>query len=1080
MQILLITSMFTLIINTLPIKATNTIYIRPDGSIDPSTAPIQRDGNLYTFTADIYEPIVVQRSNIVIDGNRHTLRGSDGAKGFYLFNLGKVVIKNTTIAGFESGIYVLESYDINITANTIASNTNGIYFDSSTPDNYVFDNDILENVLAGVLLKRSKGVYIFLNDIIGREPPNPSTSGIWIDSADNIKYGNISVFDNNIASSSYGVYLEKPHNLEDTVSRNNIYENNYGIYLIGSSNNTVSGNTLRDNDKGIYIKSSSPGPNKVYDNTIVNTIEKTGGILIESSSNSELKNNRIAGAGNRWNFGVWGNSRLDYLHNIDDSNKVDDKPIYYLRNKENYEINPSKYPSVGYLALVDSKNITVRGLTLEKNGQGILLVSTRDSTITKNTITRNGDGVLIFLSSYNNVYNNTINSGSVITPVAFGSGVFIRSSPYNNVLGNSIADNDKGIYLTGPSIINTISGNNITNSRTKGVYISLSSDGNEVSWNNIINSQNGAYLESSKDNVVSNNKIIDSKANGVYISASTGSTVSWNNITRSVESGVYLRSSHDNNEVSWNNIINSQNGVYIDTSNNNLVSRNNITNSNANGVYISSSNTNTVSDNNITRSNEDGVYLNSSNNNNVFRNIINNTGAYAIRLSSSPSNDVYGNTIENSGSAGISLSWSNNIEILGNNITQSYRGIDFYKSEWNTLYGNTVEGITDHAIHIDSSPNNNIFNNNFIIDGAWQIFSNSPTNYWNSSYRIGGTLIGGNYWSAYTGIDVKSGPNQDLPGSDGIWDTPYSIPPAGTPDYYPLVNRYEGSQLPFYELTIIATVGDSNNPATNPAPGVYRFIEGQVVTVYAIQYSGYTFLYWELDSTSNASNPIIVNMNASHSLKAVFERQVGLGSDIAVTDVTPYQTVVGQNFTTYINVPLENQGNYTETFDVTLYADLDVTTIRDEYMIGNLTVILANRSSTIVKFQWNQTLLTVLINGTIIVAPKGNYTISAYAWPVPDETDTADNTYTDGTIVVAMPCDIAGSTTKPPAPPDGRVFIQDLFWLLQTYGSDTEKPNWNPNLDFAGDTATPPAPPDGKVNFVDVFWFIKYYGKTDP
>ncbi|MGC8954440.1 MAG: hypothetical protein ACP5N5_06980, partial [Desulfurococcus sp.] len=34
-----------------PAKAeSRTIYIRADGSIDPPTAPIRRDGNVYTFT----------------------------------------------------------------------------------------------------------------------------------------------------------------------------------------------------------------------------------------------------------------------------------------------------------------------------------------------------------------------------------------------------------------------------------------------------------------------------------------------------------------------------------------------------------------------------------------------------------------------------------------------------------------------------------------------------------------------------------------------------------------------------------------------------------------------------------------------------------------------------------------------------------------------------------------------------------------------------------------------------------------------------------------------------------------------
>jgi len=45
---------------------------------------------------------------------------------------------------------------------------------------------------------------------------------------------------------------------------------------------------------------------------------------------------------------------------------------------------------------------------------------------------------------------------------------------------------------------------------------------------------------------------------------------------------------------------------------------------------------------------------------------------------------------------------------------------------------------------------------------------------------------GGNYWSNYTGVDVKSGSYQNETGSDGIGDTPYIID-ANNIDDYPLV-----------------------------------------------------------------------------------------------------------------------------------------------------------------------------------------------------------------------------------------------------------------------------------------------------
>ena len=54
LSVLLVLSMLTLAFNIQPVKASGTIYIRADGSIDPPTAPIQRVGDYYTLTGDMH------------------------------------------------------------------------------------------------------------------------------------------------------------------------------------------------------------------------------------------------------------------------------------------------------------------------------------------------------------------------------------------------------------------------------------------------------------------------------------------------------------------------------------------------------------------------------------------------------------------------------------------------------------------------------------------------------------------------------------------------------------------------------------------------------------------------------------------------------------------------------------------------------------------------------------------------------------------------------------------------------------------------------------------------------------------
>jgi len=59
---------------------------------------------------------------------------------------------------------------------------------------------------------------------------------------------------------------------------------------------------------------------------------------------------------------------------------------------------------------------------------------------------------------------------------------------------------------------------------------------------------------------------------------------------------------------------------------------------------------------------------------------------------------------------------------------------------------------------------------------------------------------------------------------------------------------------------------------------------------------------------------------------------------------------------------------------------------------------LPNGTSTTLTFAWNTTGLAY-----------GNYTISAAADTVPGETDTADNTLTNGDVMVTIPGDVNGN-----------------------------------------------------------------------
>jgi len=179
------------------------------------------------------------------------------------------------------------------------------------------------------------------------------------------------------------------------------------------------------------------------------------------------------------------------------------------------------------------------------------------------------------------------------------------------------------------------------------------------------------------------------------------------------------------------------------------------------------------------------------------------------------------------------------------------------------------------------------------------------------------------------------------------------------------------------------------------------------------------------------------------------------GRDVTVISVVPSKTMVGQGYIMNINVTVANQGDYTETFNVTLYAN--TTTIETKQ------TTLSSLNSTTITYTWNTTSFA-----------KGNYTIWAYAWPVPGETDTEDNIYTNDIVLVGVPCDVSGPI---PGVPDGVCNMRDIGYFCTKFGTTPFSPNWDPNADVTGPT---PKVPDNIVNMRDIGEACSNFMKTDP
>jgi parallel beta-helix repeat protein len=380
----------TLAFNIQPVEASSTIYIRADGSIDPPDAPISTVDNVtYTFKNNIFDEIVVERSNIIVDGAGYTLQGSGSGNGFYLLYKNNVTIKNTNIKDFDYGIWLhYSSNDNSIVGNNItANNRRGIYLDESS------NNSIVGNVFVndGLAVFNSYGNVVednWVNDkpLVYLE----DVSDYVVEDAGQVVLVNcnrITVRNLNLSNTYIGVQLWGTNNA--TISGNNITNNNGGISLRSSSGNSISGNIITNNYYGVDLSYSSDN-NSISGNNVTNNVKD--GIGLSRSSNNSIFGNNITNN----QYGV-------LLSSFSNDNTISGNNI--ATNKES-GINLGG----SFNNTLSENNITANN----KNGimLGGLLTGCSNNIISGNNITANHDiGIVLYNSSNNNIFhNNFINN----------------------------------------------------------------------------------------------------------------------------------------------------------------------------------------------------------------------------------------------------------------------------------------------------------------------------------------------------------------------------------------------------------------------------------------------------------------------------------------------------------------------------------------------------------------------------------------------------------------------------------------------------------------------------------------------
>jgi hypothetical protein len=286
------------------------------------------------------------------------------------------------------------------------------------------------------------------------------------------------------------------------------------------------------------------------------------------------------------------------------------------------------------------------------------------------------------------------------------------------------------------------------------------------------------------------------------------------------------------------------------------------------------------------------------------------------------------------------------------------------------------------------------------------------------------------------------------------WTGTGSVPSGGGGSSFSFVINQSSSIIWNWKTQYLLTVStspDGLNPqptrtpqGENASANSWWYDSSVGVALSAQAVDGYAFTHWGVDGVSQGlgTTPVSATMNTTHTVTAYYTSS-GAVPDIATVNVTCSKTTVGQGYAVAINVTVENHGVDAESFNLTVYANTTVVAFQ--------TVTLESGNSTTVTIVWNTTGFGI-----------GNYTVSAYAEPVPGETNTADNTFNDGVVNVSIQGDVNG---------DRRVDMKDIGYIARRFLVPASDPLWDSNADING---------DGKIDMKDIGIAAKHFAEHYP
>ncbi len=649
-------------------------------------------------------------------------------------------------------------------------------------DNITFKNLDLSNVMYGIQLIDTTNSLITnctLHSIYH--------SAIWIDDSAFNEVNNCTIYE---VPAYAGIALLEDDNL---VRDCEVY--NFGHFGIYASDpyDDVYNCKVHDGEMGIRV---SDDDILVKDCEVWNN--QDSGIFCYSRSGITLRNNTIYD--NAENFGILPITLSRLLGmDIDTSNTVNGKPIYYIKSAADMIYDDSM--SIGWIALVDCTNVTVRNLDFVDFYDGMMICDS-EATIESCSVSKCHYGFLIW---------DCDNSVTLKDCTCFDNyiGTQFQKSTGNHIDGHEAYDNTFGLWIhtssSGYTLRNCSLHDNTYNLALRG------SDADDfrhdIDTSNLVDTKPVHYYVDEDnmtfddtmdigflglvccENMIVEDLTINNNDYGVMLQDTDNSEIRGCSFSTHYLGGVYLSYGSDNNIVEDCTMNDCGYGIaFYKGTEANTITDCTVTNSGI-GIRAYSDALNHLIENCEFIGNVEGVFLYDDSMYNTMRNVICSDGSYGFDFYRSPDNKIENCEAVNN-IFGIDLYYKGLYnDVVDSKITDNALvGIRCYKSDYGNITGNVIKNNLYGVYAYSANEDNHIHHNDFINNGFLRMI---PQAYDETNNMWDDNASEGNYWSDYTGEDADN---------DGIGDTPYNIS-GGTQDRYPLMFPFSE---PFLDITEIA------------------------------------------------------------------------------------------------------------------------------------------------------------------------------------------------------------------------------------------------------------------------------------